>query len=78
MGASHKGIPLNKIGDSLLTNAPILTPAEKPVCVQRGLLQLFDTQAIDEIGLCLSSRAHHWDFSVLISFGFSFCARTFP
>ena len=52
--------------------APILTLAEKPVCVQRGLLELFDTQAIDQIGVCHYSRAHHAHqrepaFSVTIS-----------
>jgi hypothetical protein len=39
--------------------APILTLAEKPVCVQRSLLELFDTQAIDQISVCHYSRAHH-------------------
>jgi hypothetical protein len=28
------------------------------MCVQRGHLQLFDTQAIDDIGVCYYSRAH--------------------
>jgi len=52
---------LNKIGDNAprQTYRSILTPAEKPVCVQEVLLQLFDTQAIDEIGMCDYSRAHH-------------------
>src|SRR5262249_36368496 len=36
--------------------------------VQRGLLELFDTQAIDDAGLCYISRAHH---AVL-------CYRRFP
>ena len=61
MGVSHRGIPLNKNGDNVRDKriAPILTPAEKTVCVQRGLLELFDTQAIDEIGVYHYSRAHH-------------------
>jgi hypothetical protein len=42
-----------------LRAARILTLAEKPVCVPRSLLALFDTQAIDRIGVCHYSRAHH-------------------
>src|SRR5438874_11786325 len=52
----------------------MLTLAEKPVCVQRGLLVLFDTQAIDQIGVCHYSRAHHafrrlWRFPVVVEKG---------
>src|SRR5262249_7732713 len=59
---SHRGHPLEQDWRQRPPDkriAPILTLAEKPVCVQRGLLELFDTQAIDQISVCHYSRAHH-------------------